>query len=60
MTGEHVHDSMNQAGRGARGYGVPALIVLLVGVSFFPVVRNEFVNWDDPYSFTLNVNFRGV
>lgn len=47
------------AGAAAR-YGLPLLIVLLVCISFWPVVDNDFVNLDDSYYFTNNTNYRGV
>jgi len=36
------------------------LLVLLVGVAFFPCLHNEFVNWDDEANFLENPSYRGL
>lgn len=36
------------------------LIVALVSVSFLPVLGNDFVNWDDPFYFVGNLDYRGL
>jgi len=39
---------------------VPIVIVVAVVVAFWPVLRAEFVNWDDDANFLNNVHFRGL
>ncbi len=41
-------------------WGLPALIVVLVLLCFQPVLRNDFVNWDDPFYFVNNTKYRGL
>jgi tetratricopeptide (TPR) repeat protein len=41
-------------------WGPPLLIVFVVLASFFPLFGNDFVNWDDPFYFTINPHFRGL
>lgn len=41
-------------------YGLPAAIVLLVLICFLPVLKNQFVNWDDADTLTANLHYRGL
>jgi tetratricopeptide (TPR) repeat protein len=38
----------------------PVLIILLTVTAFFPVLQNDFVNWDDDVNIVQNVNYRGL
>lgn len=38
----------------------PVLIVLLTFVTFFPVLQNGFVNWDDDRNLIANPHYRGL
>ncbi len=38
----------------------PVLIILLTVAAFFPVLQNDFVNWDDDVNIVQNVNYRGL
>jgi tetratricopeptide (TPR) repeat protein len=42
------------------GWAWPALIVAFTLLSFSPVLGNDFVNWDDPFYFTSNLNYQGL
>ncbi|HVO27060.1 MAG TPA: tetratricopeptide repeat protein [Candidatus Margulisiibacteriota bacterium] len=55
-----AHDTPPAAAVIAGRYGLPLLIVVLVSVCFSPVVDNDFINLDDPYYFTSNVEYRGL
>ena len=50
----------SRATMAAARHGWPALIAAAVFVCFLPVLDNDFVNWDDPYTLTENANFRGL
>src|SRR4051794_37194486 len=36
------------------------LLAVLVVLAFLPVLRNEFVNWDDDLNFLENIEYRGL
>ncbi len=44
----------------ARRYGLPLLLAAAVVVAFLPVLRAEFVNWDDNTNFLRNPFYRGL
>jgi Tfp pilus assembly protein PilF len=44
----------------AARWGLPVLIVAAALLAFRPVLSNGFVNWDDPYYFQSNANYRGL
>jgi hypothetical protein len=39
---------------------VPGLVAAFVGLAFLPVLRAEFVNWDDSVNFLTNPFYRGL
>jgi tetratricopeptide (TPR) repeat protein len=41
-------------------WALPLCIVLITGVSFAPVLQNQFVNWDDPVNLLDNPAYRGL
>ncbi len=43
-----------------RPFLIPAALALLVGIAFAPVLRADFVNWDDEANFLRNPYYRGL
>lgn len=39
---------------------IPALLVLIVSLVFYPVLQNGFVEWDDAVNFLQNPHYRGL
>jgi Tfp pilus assembly protein PilF len=49
-----------QAARRASGWLLPAIVVVVTCGSFFPVLSNPFVEWDDYDNFVNNAHYRGL
>lgn len=41
-------------------WGIPILLVVLTVIAFYPVLQNEFVNWDDDRNIVENPFYRGL
>ncbi|MBI3664857.1 MAG: tetratricopeptide repeat protein [Acidobacteria bacterium] len=55
-------EAEGEAGRSRRGPRWPAalMVAVLTLAVFWPVIDNQFVNWDDDQNFLQNPNFRGL
>src|SRR5712691_8837921 len=42
------------------GWLAPALVALLTLAAFYPVLQNDFVDWDDDVNIVDNFNYRGL
>ena len=49
-----------RSGKRLLAWGIPIAVVVLSCAAFLPVLKNDFVNWDDPVNVLDNRAFRGL